>query len=73
MGNYMDNKEWSTWKRRLTIAKKKGAQEVIEVCEAFFRREADDHVCLPDDWHRFNIALEDARLEQRRATNTMSW
>lgn len=63
---YMSNKEWSSWKRKLTIAKKKGPEAVVKVCEEFFARE-DEGYCLPDDWHIFNIAREDAQFELRRA------
>ena len=69
VSNYMSSQEWSTWKRRLASAKKKTPQDVIDVCEAFFKRESDDHVCLlwrQNDWYQFNTALDAARLEQRR-------
>jgi hypothetical protein len=71
MSEYMSNREWSTWKRRLTIAKKKSPQHVVNVCESFLKRE--QFVCLPDDWHRFNIALGDARLEVRREAGAGMW
>lgn len=61
---YMTSREWSTWKRRLTIAKKNGPDAVVKVCNAFFARE--DDVSLPDDWHLFNIARDDAEFELRR-------
>lgn len=65
MTQYMSKNEWSSWKRKLTIAKKKSPEAVIEVCNGFFARE-DEGVCLPDDWHRFNIAREDAQFDLRR-------
>lgn len=61
---YMSNREWSTWKRRLTVAQKQGPAAVVKVEEAFMAR-ADD-VVLPDDWARFRRAGNDAWLELSR-------
>lgn len=66
MTAYMSNTEWSGWKRKLTIAQKKGPEAVVEVCRAFFARESE--VCLPDDWARFQRAAEDAQFELRRVS-----
>jgi len=69
--NHMSNREWSTWKRRLTIATKKKPSDVITVCDAFFARE--DDVCLPDDWARFERARDDAKLALQRQGRTAFW
>ncbi len=62
---YMSNREWSTWKRRLTVAQKQGPAAVVKVEEAFMAREQD--VALPDDWARFQRAGDDARFELARS------
>ncbi len=66
MTDYMTKQEWSTWKRRLTIAQKQGPDAVLKVCAAFFRREREG-VALPDDWARFSRAEDDARFSVQRA------
>jgi hypothetical protein len=62
----MTKAEASTFKRRLTIAKKKGPKAVLKVTDDFFALE--DDVVLPDWWHLFNVARQDAerglRMEQ---------
>lgn len=68
MTNYMTNNEWSTWKRRLTIAQKKTPHDVLDVCAAFFAREQD--VALPDDWARFQRAADDASFQLQREGRT---
>lgn len=68
MTNYMTNREWSTWKRRLTIAQKKTPHDVLEVCRAFFDREED--VALPDDWARFQRAADDATFQLQRESGS---
>ncbi len=61
----MSKQEWSTWKRRLTLAKKVGPAAVIRVCDALMDR--GDDVVLPDDWRIFQSAADDARWELRRS------
>ncbi len=71
MTGYMSNREWSTWKRRLTIAKKTSPEAVLSICDRFMARE--DDVALPDGWALFQRAEEDAQFELRRADNRFAF
>lgn len=67
MANYLTNQQYTQAKARLTRAKKKGPQAVIdEVNRTFAQWDAGDYA-WPDSWHTWNIARSDAEMELRYA------
>ncbi len=65
MGYTLDQKEFRNLKSRLTRAKNSGdpAKILVECNRAFAIFEEKG---FPDAWHRWNIALDDARHALRR-------
>ena len=66
MGNYTLNKrDMTNLKSRLTRAKNSNdPSRIIEECKKAFN--IFDERGYPDNWHTWNIALDDAELELRR-------
>lgn len=65
MTRYLTRTEYANAKRRLTNAKKKGAEAVVEeVDRTFARWDALDYA-WPDDWARWQRAKDDAELALR--------
>lgn len=64
-------KMFTKHKGALTRAKKKGPEAIIKVCDAFFEDFEDNDLPLPDRWHIWQRAKEDAENNLRRAN--ASW
>lgn len=65
MTNYLSRQQYSQAKARLTRAKKKGPQAVIEEVEFTYSAWTDGGYAWPDDWARWARAKEDANMELR--------
>jgi len=53
-------------KGALTRAQKKGPGAVMRACDRFFADFENAGYPLPDDWHRWERARQDAEMEMRR-------
>lgn len=65
MTEYISNEDFRKQKAALTRAQNSGdPRKVVAAC---VKVVADWHgKCWPDDWHRWNIALSDARFKLER-------
>ncbi len=61
-------KTYRRFKSLLTRAKNTGdSVKILIACEAFFAYyDRPDSPPFPDDWHRWNIARDDARMDLQR-------
>ncbi len=67
-----EQRRFVTFKRALTIAQKAGdPQKVLDACDTFFKYYSVNNVPLPDAWHRWQRAQEDAL--QARNMNGKGW
>lgn len=65
MTKYMSKQQHSQAKARLTRAKKKGPEAVIAEVNRTLNGWDMDGYAWPDDWHNWNRAAEDAKMELR--------
>lgn len=64
MSYTLTQQEYRNLKSRLTRAKKQGPEAIVAACDralTIFENEG-----YPDDWHRWERAREDARMELAR-------
>lgn len=57
----LDKQSYRAHKSALTRAKKVGPEKVALVCAAALQDFEDNG--YPDDWHRWQVALQDAQFE----------
>jgi hypothetical protein len=68
MTTHLTNAQFRAAKAALTRAMNSGdPQRVIDHVAATFDRWDRDGVAYPDDWHRWQMAAYDARMEQAYA------